>query len=354
MPMHSPPSIPPASAGTPPPDDAAFALQIRHLRTTFPRGTGRMAIVDDVSLAVRPGEMLAVVGESGSGKSMTFMSALGLVAKPGRVDSGEVLLGGKDLMRLEPEALRKTRGAEISMIFQDPLSGLNPVFTVGEQIVEVIRAHRSISAARARQMAVELLERVQIPDARRRFDHYPHQFSGGMRQRVLTAMAIALDPKVLIADEPTTALDVTVQAQVLDLIDGLRRDTGMAVVLITHDLGLVARHADRMVVMYAGRLVEEGPVAEVFDNPRHPYTIALLRSIPNLDAPAGEELLSISGSPPLPGTVPNGCPFEARCYLGRGRAECKSTRPQLEPVGSPVHRSACHFALTLEADEVPA
>jgi len=331
-----------------------FALEIRHLRTTFPGPDGPVAIVDDVSLAVRPGEMLAVVGESGSGKSMTFLSALGLVPKPGRVESGEVLVGGRDLMRMRPEELRACRGSAISIIFQDPMSGLNPVFSVGEQIGEVLRAHRRISPAQAKTQAIDLLNRVQIPDARRRFDHYPHQFSGGMRQRVLTAMAIAHGPQVLIADEPTTALDVTVQAQVLDLIDSLRREAGMAVVLITHDLGIVARHADRMVVMYAGRLVEEGPVGEVFAAPRHPYTISLLRCIPHLDAPAGADLMSISGQPPLSGSVRQGCPFEARCYVGRGREECRGTRPQLEAVGSPAHLSACHFSQSLEEEEARA
>ena len=326
-----------------PADGSPYALDIRNLRTTFPTAQGRAAIVDDVSLHLRAGEMLAVVGESGSGKSMSFMSALGLVAPPGEVEAGQVLVNGVDLLRLSPEALRRQRGSAISMIFQDPLSGLNPVFTVGQQIVEVLQAHLPIGAAQAKNRAIELLEKVQIPDARRRFDHYPHQFSGGMRQRVLTAMAIALDPKVLIADEPTTALDVTVQAQVLDLIDGLRRDTGMAVVLITHDLGIVARHAERMAVMYAGRLVEEGTVQEVFANPSHPYTVSLLRSVPNLDEPAGQELMSISGTPPLPGSVRQGCAFEARCYLSKGREQCRSARPALQAVDCAHHRSACHF-----------
>jgi oligopeptide transport system ATP-binding protein len=339
------------TAASPSATDSAWALDIRNLRTTFPGAYGRAAIVDDVSLRLHPGEMLAVVGESGSGKSMSFMSALGLVAPPGRVESGQVLVHGTDLLKLSPQALRAQRGATISMIFQDPLSGLNPVFTVGQQIVEVLQAHLPLGAAQAKTRAIGLLEKVQIPDAARRFDHYPHQFSGGMRQRVLTAMAIALDPKVLIADEPTTALDVTVQAQVLDLIDGLRRDTGMAVVLITHDLGIVARHADRMAVMYAGRLVEQGTVTEVFARPSHPYTISLLRSVPNLDEPAGQELMSISGTPPLPGSVRQGCAFEARCYLGKGREACRTSRPALQPVDGGEHRSACHFSetLTLEA-----
>ena len=331
-----------------------FALEIRRLRTVFPGPAGPVPIVDDVSLAVRPGEMLAVVGESGSGKSMTFLSALGLVAKPGRVESGEVLVDGRDLVAMAPEALRSARGTLISMIFQDPLSGLNPVFSVGDQIVEVLRAHRKMSHADARAKAISLLDRVQIPDPQRRLDDFPHQFSGGMRQRVLTAMAIAHGPKVLIADEPTTALDVTVQAQVLDLIDALRRDTGMAVVLITHDLGIVARHADRMAVMYAGSVVEQGSVAEVFADPRHPYTISLLRSVPRVEGPVDADLMSIRGQPPLPGSIRQGCPFEARCYLGQGRPVCLQSRPPLETTGVPDHLSACHFARALPAEEALA
>jgi oligopeptide/dipeptide ABC transporter ATP-binding protein len=331
-----------------------YALEIRRLRTVFPGSTEPVAIVDGVSLSVRPGEMLAVVGESGSGKSMTFLSALGLVASPGRVESGQVLVGGRDLLKLSPEGLRATRGQSISMIFQDPLSGLNPVFTVGEQIIEVLRAHRSVGRTEARREAVRLLDHVQIPDSAKRLDDYPHQFSGGMRQRVLTAMAIAHNPKVLIADEPTTALDVTVQAQILELLEKLRREANMAVVLITHDMGIVARHADRMAVMYAGRIVEEGTVAEVFAEPRHPYTLSLLRSIPQLDAPVGSELMAIRGAPPLPGTVRQGCPFEARCYLGAGRTACQQARPELEPAGVSMHLSACHFSDSVQSQEALA
>ena len=321
---------------------AGNALEIRGLRTEFPGAQGPVAVVDDVSLAVREGEMLAVVGESGSGKTMTFLSALGMVAKPGRVVAGQVLLNGRDLVGLPADALRHLRGAVISMVFQDPLSGLNPVFSVGDQIVEVIRAHRDVGAGEARRMAIDLLERVQIPDAARRVDDYPHQFSGGMRQRVLTAMAIALSPKVLIADEPTTALDVTVQAQVLDLLDSLRRDSGMAIVLITHDLGIVARHADRMVVMYAGSVVEEGPVDTVFASPSHPYTVSLLRSIPRLDSPAGEVLESIAGQPPTAGSIRTGCRFQPRCFLANGRADCRDVAPVLSSLPDSAQRTACH------------
>lgn len=330
-----------------------YALDIRDLRTVFPGPSGPLPIVDDVSLTVRPGEMLAVVGESGSGKSMTFLSALGLISKPGKVESGQVKVGGIDLIGMSPKALRTCRGFKISMIFQDPLSSLNPVFTVGDQLIEVLRAHRSMSRAAARAEAIRLLERVQIPDAGRRLEDYPHQFSGGMRQRVLTAMAIAHEPEVLIADEPTTALDVTVQAQVLDLIDGLRRETGMAVVLITHDLGIVARHADRMSVMYSGRVVEEGSVADVFADPRHPYTRSLLRSIPRLDSLHDADLMSIRGHPPLPGSIQKGCAFENRCYVGRGRVDCLRSRPSLLKVDGSEHLSACHYANSLHDEEWP-
>ena len=333
---------------------AGFAFEIRRLRTSFPGPAGPIAIVDDVSLSVRPGEILAVVGESGSGKSMTFLSALGLVPRPGRVESGAVLVGERDLIGLAPDQLRACRGSVVSMIFQDPLSGLNPVFSVGEQIVEVIRAHRRISRSDATAQAIELLERMQIPDARRRFGHFPHQFSGGMCQRVLIAMAIALGPKVLIADEPTTALDVTVQAQVLDLIDSLRRETGMAVVLITHDLGIVARHADRVAVMYAGRIVEQGDVGTVFHHPQHPYTVSLLRSIPRLDAPADTDLVPITGQPPAPGSIGAGCSFAPRCYLAQGRRECLDMRPVLQAASDAMHLSACHFSRTIGALETNA
>ncbi|MGK7871175.1 ABC transporter ATP-binding protein [Falsiroseomonas sp. E2-1-a20] len=320
-------------------------LDIRGLTTAFPGETGRQVLVDDVSLQVSPGEILAVVGESGSGKTMTFLSALGLVPRPGRVVGGQALLDGEDLLRLQPEALRRARGARIAMVFQDPLTGLNPVFPVGEQIIEVLRAHLPIGRREARARAIALLGRVQIPDASQRVDDYPHQFSGGMRQRVLIAMAIALGPKVLICDEPTTALDVTVQAQVLELLAELRRETGMAMVLVTHDLGVVARHADRIAVMYAGRVVETGAIDTVFAHTRHPYTASLFRSVPELDGPAGEALRPIEGQPPDPAARPPGCAFEPRCFVGHGRARCRTERPAL------VESAACHFSAELETAE---
>jgi oligopeptide transport system ATP-binding protein len=272
---------------------------------------------------------------------MTFLSAIGLAPHPGRVSNGRAVLDGVDLLALSPEELRRRRGAEISMVFQDPLTALNPVFTVGDQIVEVLRAHKPMSRSAARKRAIELLARVHIPDPHRRIDEFPHRFSGGMRQRVLIAMAIALEPKVLIADEPTTALDVTVQAQVLELLADLKAETRMGIVLITHDLGVVARHADHVAVLYAGRVMEQGTLDEVFETPRHPYTVSLFRSIPHLDTPAGSELTPIGGQPPNPAALPPGCPFEARCYLGRGDTQCTSSRPLLEPAGAAGHLTRC-------------
>jgi oligopeptide transport system ATP-binding protein len=321
------------------------AFELRGLTAAVPGEKAAVRLVEDVSLSVAAGETLAVVGESGSGKTVTFTSALGLLPKPGRVIAGQALLEGEDLLALPPAELRRRRGARIGMVFQDPLTGLNPVFTVGEQIAEVLRAHLPLSRSQARDRAVALLARVQIPDPARRVDAYPHQFSGGMRQRVLIAMAIALGPRVLIADEPTTALDVTVQAQVLDLLGDLRTQEGMGMVLITHDLGVVARQADRVAVMYAGRVVETGTVEEVFRAPRHPYTIALFRSIPDLDAPAGAMLAPIAGSPPDPARRPPGCAFAPRCFAVAEEAGCRSARPVLTGTG---HAAACHRQGALE------
>jgi oligopeptide transport system ATP-binding protein len=315
------------------------AFELRGLTAAVPGEKAAVRLVEDVSLHVEAGETLAVVGESGSGKTVTFTSALGLLPKPGRVIAGQALLDGVDLLKLRPEELRRMRGARIGMVFQDPLTGLNPVFKVGDQITEVLRAHLPISRAAARDRAVELLARVQIPDPSSRVDAYPHQFSGGMRQRVLTAMAIALGPRVLIADEPTTALDVTVQAQMLDLLGDLRDADRMAMVLITHDLGVVARQADRVAVMYAGRVVETGTVAEVFRAPKHPYTISLFRSIPDVDAPAGTRLAPIGGSPPDPARRPAGCAFAPRCFAVADAAGCRTDRPLLRGAS---HAAACH------------
>ncbi|WP_254070157.1 ABC transporter ATP-binding protein [Acidisphaera sp. L21] len=322
-------------------DRDAPILEIRRLRTEVPTSHDPIVLLDDVSLQVHAGRMLAVVGESGSGKSMTFLSALGIAPPPCRVAAGSVLFEGKDLTRFSPEELRRLRGAGISMVFQDPLTALNPVFTIGQQMVEVIRAHRAIGRRAAWAHATDMLARVQIPDPPGRMHAYPHQLSGGMRQRVLIAMAIALDPRVLIADEPTTALDVTVQAQILELLDGLRRETGMGLVLITHDLGLVARYADQVAVMYGGRVVEAAAAGPLFATPRHPYTRALFRSIPRLDAALEEDLPTIPGHPPNIAELPPGCAFAPRCWLRGARADCETERPPLVAVGEAGHRSAC-------------
>jgi oligopeptide transport system ATP-binding protein len=329
--------------------DPDAVLEIDGLRTEFPGAV----VVDGVSLTVRPGGTLAVVGESGSGKSMTFLSALGLVAAPGRVTHGRVLLDGVDIARLSGEALRRLRGASISMIFQDPMTALNPVFTIGEQMTTLLRAHERISQAAARTRAAELLDRVRIPEARARLDAYPHELSGGMRQRVLIAMAVALRPKIVIADEPTTALDVTVQAQILDLLADLQQETGMAMVLITHDLGLVARYAQDVAVMYAGRVIEHGSLARVFGATRHPYAQALFRSIPGLEDEPGCALHAIEGSPPDVAALPPGCAFEPRCTLGRGREDCCTTRPPLLQTDDAAHRSACFHWRSLITTENP-
>ncbi|MCB9871618.1 MAG: ABC transporter ATP-binding protein [Ectothiorhodospiraceae bacterium] len=325
-------------------------LEVKGLRTAFPGEDGPVVLVDRVSLSVHAGETLAVVGESGSGKTMTFLSVLGLVPRPGRVVAGEVRFGGVDLVQLAPAELRAIRGAGVAMVFQDPLTALNPVFTIGDQLVEVIRAHRPLRAAAARKLAIETLERVHIPDPSRRVDDFPHQLSGGMRQRVLIAMAIALGPKVLVADEPTTALDVTVQAQILELLAELRAELGMGMVLITHDLGLVAKHAERVAVMYAGRVVETCRVEDGFADARHPYTRSLLGSIPRLDGPPGEALPAIEGMPPNLAALPPGCPFEPRCFLGRGRETCRASRPGLAATDREGHASACHHWSELAED----
>ncbi len=326
---------PQKASGNPP------VLELRGLHTVFSSDQGPISVVDHVSLEVSTGETLAVVGESGSGKTMTFLSVLGLLPPGGRVAGGEVRFQGYDLTTLPPAKLRALRGAEVSMVFQDPLTALNPVFTVGDQLVDVIRAHTGDSRRAAKDRAVALLERVHIPHPQRRVNAYPHQLSGGMRQRVLIAMAIALHPKLLIADEPTTALDVTVQAQILELLDELRAELGMGMVLITHDLGLVGTHADRVAVMYAGRVVETAPVASGFARSRHPYTRSLYRSIPRLDTPPEAQLAAIEGLPPDLARLPAGCAFEPRCYLGRGREDCRRQRPPLVLAGDDEHRSAC-------------
>ncbi|MEO3822670.1 ABC transporter ATP-binding protein [Actinomadura sp. B10D3] len=324
-------------------------LEIEDLVVEFDGDEETVRAVDGAGYSVAPGETLGVVGESGSGKSVTAMSALGLIKPPGRVVSGRVVFDGSDLRAMPPRELRGLRGGRIAMIFQDPMTALNPVVSIGAQLREALRLHRpGMSRGAARKRAAELLTLVGVPGAERRLKQYPHEFSGGMRQRAMIAMAIANDPDLLIADEPTTALDVTVQAQVLDLLRLTRRETGAATVLITHDLGVVAELADRVVVMYAGRVVEHGPVAEIFESPRHPYTRGLLESLPTLDGDA-DDLTPIPGSPPSPGEIPRGCAFAPRCPLARDR--CREERPDLTPAGA-GRASACHFHHELAEEDI--
>ncbi len=291
-------------------------LEVNNLQTHFPTRSGLVRAVDGVSFYIDRGELLGLVGESGCGKSITALSVMRLIALPGRIVNGEILFDGKDLLRLSDAEMRQMRGDDIAMIFQDPMTSLNPVFTVGEQIAEALRLHRNMSRKEARQASIEAMREVAIPDPARRIDDYPHQLSGGMRQRVMIAMALACNPKLLIADEPTTALDVTIQAQILELLNDLRKQRELAVLLITHDLGVVAEVADRVAVMYTGRIVEESPVEELFARPKHPYTEGLLRSVPKLTSEhvvKKERLETIEGIVPRPTDLPPGCHFAPRC-----------------------------------------
>lgn len=288
-------------------------LSVKNLSTEFPVKKGIVRAVEDVSFDVDQGEILAIVGESGSGKSVTSLSIMGLLAEPGHVAGGSLEFEGKDLATLSEKQYRELRGNDMAMIFQEPMTSLNPVYRVGNQIVEAIRTHEKVSKAEAKDRAVDLLRKVGIPSPEARINDYPHQMSGGMRQRVMIAMALACNPKLLIADEPTTALDVTIQAQILDLLRRLRDDTGMAVLLITHDLGVVSETADRVVVMYCGQVVEEAEVRTLFDHPMHPYTLGLLKSIPRLEDDESKRLYMIKGMVPNPLEMPPGCHFSDRC-----------------------------------------
>ncbi len=313
-------------------------LVVENLRTHFHTRAGLVRAVDGVDLDVSAGRTLGVVGESGSGKSVTALSIMRLIDPPGRIELGSrIRFGGRDLVQLDEEELRELRGNEISMIFQEPMTSLNPVFTIGDQIVEAVRLHRPVSSAAAKERALEMLTLVGIPSPQRRFADYPHQLSGGMRQRVMIAMALACEPKLLIADEPTTALDVTIQAQILDLMAKLRREFGMAIMLITHDLGVVAEMCDDVAVMYAGRVVERGSAEAVFRSPQHPYTEALLHSIPVLGATQAQPLKVIRGMVPSPLDWPRGCRFAERCDYTFDR--CLQDDPPLMQAG--VQRSAC-------------
>ncbi|MCR0984348.1 ABC transporter ATP-binding protein [Roseomonas populi] len=313
-------------------------LRVEDLRTVFRSSAGDIAAVDGVTLDVPRGKTLGIVGESGCGKSMLSLSIMRLVPNPGRIAQGRVMLDGRDLAALSAAEMRGVRGGDIAMIFQEPMTSLNPVHSIGDQLMEAMRAHDAkASAAELRDRAVEALRRVRIPSPERRFAEYPHQLSGGMRQRVMIAMALACKPRLLIADEPTTALDVTVQAQILDLLRELQAETGMSVILITHDLGVVAEMADEVGVMYAGRVVERGTAKDIFEDPQHPYTIGLLGSIPRIEEER-ERLLSIDGSVPPPFALPSGCRFNPRCPFAI-RA-CTEADPPLREL-APGHRAAC-------------
>ncbi len=316
-------------------------LEVDDLHVEFRTDYGVVQAVNGISYTLAAGETLAILGESGCGKSVSAQTIMGILdSPPGFVTGGEIRYNGRNLLTMSAREQRDIRGEEISIVFQDALSSLNPVFTVGNQIGEMFRRHRGASRSEAKKAAIELMERVGIPSAKERVNQYPHQFSGGMRQRVMIAMAIALDPRILIADEPTTALDVTVQAQIMELLDELQSETGMGLILITHDLGVVAEIADRIAVMYAGRIVEQGYTDEVFGNPAMPYTEGLMASIARVDQ-KGQKLNPISGSPPDLANLPTGCPFHPRCY--RASERCPSELPLLREV-VPGRRAACHYA----------
>ena len=315
---------------------AAPLLEVRNLRIEFPTRRGTLVAVDDISLEIASGEVLGVVGESGAGKSLTGAAIIGLLEPPGRIAHGEIRLAGKRIDNLPYEAMRRIRGREIGAIFQDPLTSLNPLYTVGQQLMETITTHLGVSNAEARRRAIALLTSTGIPAPERRIDHYPHQFSGGMRQRVVIALALAAEPKLVIADEPTTALDVSIQAQIIALLKRLCREHHTAVMLVTHDMGVIAETADRVAVMYAGRIAEIGPVADVIHRPQHPYTVGLMGSIPALESEA-VRLTQIDGSMPRLTAIPTGCAFHPRCTRAFDR--CSRERPDLMPAGS--GKAAC-------------
>ncbi len=311
-------------------------LEVRHLRVEFPTRRGTLLAIDDVSFDIAPGEILGVVGESGAGKSLTGAAIIGLLEPPGRIASGEVLLEGQRIDNLPPERMRAIRGRKIGAIFQDPLTSLNPLYTIGRQLIETIQTHLPVGAEEAKQRAIRLLQETGIPAAESRIEQYPHQFSGGMRQRVVIALALAAEPKLIVADEPTTALDVSIQAQIIALLKRLCRDHGAAVMLVTHDMGVIAETCDRVAVMYAGRIVEIGPVQDVIHVPAHPYTVGLMGSIPSM-AEERERLLQIEGSMPRLNAIPSGCAFNPRCPKVFER--CRSERPDLRSAART--RAAC-------------
>jgi peptide/nickel transport system ATP-binding protein len=311
-------------------------LEVRNLRVDFPTRRGTLLALDDVSFSIAPGEILGVVGESGAGKSLTGAAIIGLLEPPGRIAGGQILLGGQRIDDLPYEAMRKIRGRQIGAIFQDPLTSLNPLYTIGRQLTETILTHLPVSEDEARQRAIKLLQETGIQAAEQRLDQYPHQFSGGMRQRVVIALALAAEPRLIVADEPTTALDVSIQAQIISLLKRLCKDHGAAVMLVTHDMGVIAETCDRVAVMYAGRIVEVGPVADVIHRPSHPYTVGLMGSIPSMDGDR-ERLAQIDGAMPRLNSIPQGCAFNPRCPKVFER--CKTERPDLLEAGPT--RAAC-------------
>jgi oligopeptide transport system ATP-binding protein len=327
-------------AGPPAQEDGEAVLAVEGLTTRFQTADGEVLAASDLTFTVGRGESVGVVGESGSGKTQAFLAIMGLLARNGR-STGSARFQGAEILNLPVKALNRIRGVRMSMIFQDPMTSLNPFLRISKQMTEVLTTHKSMGRNEARERAIALLDRVGIPAARRRFDLYPHEFSGGMRQRVMIAMALLCEPEVLIADEPTTALDVTVQAQILDLLAELQRDFGMAIVLITHDLGVVAGLCGRVLVMYGGRIVEEAPVDDLFAAPQHPYTAGLLSSMPRIDEERATELRTIAGQPPNLQSLPPGCAFTDRCAYAFER--CPIEEPALRPVG-PGRRKACHLA----------
>jgi len=317
-------------------------LEIKNLRVAFPTRRETLVAVDDVSLAIAPGEVLGMVGESGAGKTLTGLAVIGLIEPPGRIAAGEVRLEGRRIDNLPHEEMRRLRGRRIGVVFQDPLTSLNPLYTIGAQLEETILTHLPVSRADARSQALGLLREVGIPAPELRFGHYPHQFSGGMRQRVVIALALAAEPSLLIADEPTTALDVSIQAQIIALLKRLARERGTAVLLITHDMGVIAETAQRVAVMYAGRLVELGPVREVIHSPRHPYTAGLMGSIPKITPQRNRRLAQIEGAMPRLNAIPPGCPFNPRCPKRFER--CLVSRPELLPAGASAAACWLHAA----------
>ena len=317
-------------------------LEVKDLKVHFPTEDGLVKAVDGISFSLQPGETLGVVGESGSGKSVSFLTVMGLITSSQARIEGEIVFQGQDLLKVPPDEMRNIRGSKISMIFQDPMTSLHPFYKVGAQIAEAVREHQKVSKREASEQAVEMLRRVGIPKPQERADQFPHEFSGGMRQRAMIAMALSLNPDLLIADEPTTALDVTVQAQILDLIDRLQSEFNAAVVIITHDLGVVAEHCDHIQVMYAGRIMEAGDRRDIYYNAHHPYTWGLLSSIPRLGGTGDERLEPIRGLPPSLIFVPSGCPFHPRCPYVFDR--CSVEVPELLPADG-HHASACHLSL---------